>query len=183
MSKLGKELIESLRETLDSERANNKVIHKTGDLFSVSGDNKILVHACNCKGKWGSGIAVEFKKRFPIAHEDYKGWCEKVGDKLLGMGFHHKYPAGDEQRVGYLFTSKGYGTLKDSEEEILKSTEKAVKMLLCITPESMEIHSPRINSVKFGVPWEKTEAVINECLKGKGHKWYVWTLENEVPKT
>ena len=35
----------------------------------------ILAHACNAQGSWGSGVALEFKKRFPDAYAYYHKTC------------------------------------------------------------------------------------------------------------
>lgn len=54
----------------------------TGDCFAT--DEKIaLAHGCNCSGAMGKGIAVEFKRRWPLMYENYKIAC-KSGDFLLG---------------------------------------------------------------------------------------------------
>ena len=52
-----------------------KVVEKTGDLFADA-QNTVLVHACNCKGKWAMGIALTFKKKFPHAFEAYEKHCQ-----------------------------------------------------------------------------------------------------------
>lgn len=157
-----------------------RIEYKRGDLFQAGGPKSILVHACNCMGVWGSGIAVEFRNRYPHAYEDYKDVCRKkqmagqLETHLLGTGFWTGYPIG-AQRVGCLFTSLNYGKLKDSPGKILKQTRLAVDMLLCITPPEYTVHSPKINSGLFAVPWGKTEAVLEEALtKYPHHNWTVW---------
>lgn len=153
------------------------IIYKKGNLFDVPKQNTLLVHAVNCKGVWGSGIAVEFKTRFPKSFEDYARLCNNYGDDLIGNGFHYYVPCDDDQAIGYLFTSKGYGENKDSENLILKNTSKAVEMLLGLTLPTTEIHSPKINSGKFAVPWEHTEPIINNAILASGHTWIVWEQE------
>jgi ADP-ribose 1''-phosphate phosphatase len=51
-----------------------------GDIFnfkieSENAKNILLVHACNCIGSWGAGIAYQFKKRYPIAYDIYHKHC------------------------------------------------------------------------------------------------------------
>ncbi|KAF3891950.1 hypothetical protein GY631_4499 [Trichophyton interdigitale] len=43
-----------------------------GDLF-LAPEGAALIHACNCQGSWGKGIALEFKNRtfLPILRRDY----------------------------------------------------------------------------------------------------------------
>ncbi|KAL4956007.1 hypothetical protein BDW69DRAFT_192768 [Aspergillus filifer] len=51
-----------------------------GDLFDAQ-DGAALIHACNCEGKWGSGIAKVFKEKYPAAFKIYKTHCDKYKNK------------------------------------------------------------------------------------------------------
>lgn len=159
----------------------NKIIYKKGDLFTVKGNNTILAHACNCKGVWGSGIAVKFKELFPESFKDYSDLCKKHDDQLVGMSVQYWGESANCRKspgITYLFTSYGYGPQKDSEKQILKNTRTSISCLLTTVSDGTEIHTPKINSGAFGVPWEKTEKVINECLESHPKvRWYVWELE------
>lgn len=53
-----------------------------GDIFSTDCD--VICHQTNCRGRWGSGIAVDMKKRFPKAYNAYSKHCKISGNKLLG---------------------------------------------------------------------------------------------------
>lgn len=151
--------------------------YKRGDLFSASGPNIVLVHACNCKGSWGAGIATQFRRNFPLAHKDYQELCHKHDSRLLGMGVYHKRNDSTETPVGYLFTSLNYGKAKDSKHNILKNTKKSITCLLNVLPKDTEVCSPKINAGLFAVPWEETEQVIVQCLKTRPDvKWTVYEL-------
>lgn len=139
--------------------------YKRGDLFSANGSNVVLVHACNCKGSWGAGIALQFKQRFPVAYKDYQELCHKHGIRLLGMGVYHKRMDSTEQPIGYLFTSNGYGQAKDPVDKILRNTKRSIGCLLSMLPKDSHVCSPKINAGLFAVPWEDTEKVLLECLK------------------
>lgn len=153
--------------------------YRKGDLFNAEGDNTILVHACNCEGSWGAGIAAEFKRRYPKYYSEYEDYCYKYDKTLLGMAIQFRGFAKDPgQAIACLFTSYGYGTRKDSERLILRRTEAAVNCLLSTLPKGVEVHSPKMNAGLFRVPWEKTESIINNCLKKYPDvKWVVWELE------
>lgn len=152
----------------------NKIIYKKGDLFTAP-PGSVLLHACNCKGKWGSGVAVGFKAKFPAAFREYVIDCEMYGNQLLGsvLGY---------EDSGYLvtcmYTSRGYGANVDSPREILEATKKALADFLPFTDfvkAKIAVHSPKINSGFFRVPWERTEALINEFLSTKPTvTWTVW---------
>lgn len=151
------------------------IIYKKGDLLKVRGEKEILVHACNCKGKWRSGIAAEFAKQFPLAYSDYRRVCYEHGDRLQGYGFWLGFY---DPRIAVLFTSRGYGKDKDRPGRILAATKRAIESLLSVTPSEYTIHSPKINSGLFAVPWKKTEKVLKRALKKyPNHKWVVWEKE------
>lgn len=138
-----------------------KLVYKKMSLFSAP-EGSLLVHACNCKGVWGSGIAKKFKELFPSAYRLYSEGCENLG--LVGTS--HLYTAGDINGkvywIGNLLNSSGYGATLDTEDEILVNTVLAINNL-CYNLEKNElttVYSNKFNSGLFKVPWEKTEAII-----------------------
>lgn len=149
--------------------------YKKGDLFTGAPKEAILLHACNNQGKWGSGIAAEFAKRFPDAYTLYSIICKQ--HKKAGYGF---LVDANYVRVGCLVTSNHYGPKKDPPEKILKQTRSALKEFLQLRDiqDGIEIHSPKINAGLFAVPWQDTARVIEEELKAceKNVKWIVWEL-------
>lgn len=151
-------------------------------MFDATGTDTILVHACNCEGKWGSGIAVDFKKKFPRAHAAYKELCKEHGKQLVGSA--SIYVGGSDivahQRIGMLYNSVGYSAKRDSEKKILKNTILSVTSLLYQLPAGIKVHSPLLNAGKFGVPWEKTEFIIETLLEKANPQnisWTVWKLK------
>lgn len=125
------------------------------DLFNAPSD-QLLVHAVNCQGVWGSGIAKKFATYFIDESVCYKAYCEHL--KRLNLS-----PVGDSliiNDVGCLFTSFDYGENVDKPEEIVKNTRKAIADLISKT--TMKIAMPKINSGLFKVPWEQTEAILKE---------------------
>jgi ADP-ribose 1''-phosphate phosphatase len=152
--------------------------YRKGDLFSAEGPNTILVQACNCQGSWGAGIAKEFAIRYPGYFKEYQEKCHKYGKILAGMAIQFRgQQINPGQAIACLFTSNGYGAGRDSEKLILLRTRAAIECLLGTLPPDVEVHSPKINSGLFGVPWEKTEKILNECLVHYPEvKWVVWEL-------
>lgn len=74
-----------------------------------------LVHAVNCKGVWGSGIAVEMKNNFPNAFRNYNANCECSGRYNLGDFDGTKE---NDYTVVNLYTSDDISQYKDPEDEI-----------------------------------------------------------------
>jgi len=136
--------------------------YRKGSLFDAPEDF-VLAHACNCRGVWGSGVAVEFKKRFPLAYQDYREECAKG----MGPGWASLFG-----RVACLYTSYDYGSRVSTPYLILHDTGSAVADLLRQT--DAPIAMPKINSGKFGVPWEDTEKVLNLFSR----TFYVYTNES-----
>ncbi|KAF4549343.1 Macro domain-containing protein [Elsinoe fawcettii] len=175
-------------ETKDSNDTSSKskdvsngkhltITEKTGDLFSAP-PNTVLIHACNCRGYWGKGIAAAFKKRYPKADKLSTEHCAKVNkvnkDDLPGTAQLIPPQEGDADQhfVGCLFTSKSYGQTKDQPPAILKNTSTAIVDLLRQVAEwnagneerKIEaIWTCKINSGLFNVPWEDTKKVMEEA--------------------
>jgi len=141
------------------------IVYHKGSLWDAPKDS-VFAHACNCKGVWGSGIAVEFKERFPGAFSVYETLCRQAPRRpVLGtIGAKPtrgdaSYMVGDDGAVVCLFTSEGYGPDVDDVPTIVDSTRRAIAKAVRY---GVDLTMPKINSGKFGVPWELTEAVLNE---------------------
>lgn len=56
-----------------------------GDLFDPAHNFNAFAQGVNTKGIMGSGIAVEFRQRFPAMYEDYVNECSKYEAILPGL--------------------------------------------------------------------------------------------------
>ncbi|KAJ6485826.1 hypothetical protein C8R45DRAFT_998058 [Mycena sanguinolenta] len=136
-----------------------QITHIKADLFAAPAGS-ILVHACNCRGSWGGGIAIPFKERYPEAFIEYRDHCKEHGAALMGTCLLIR---GETHDIACLFTSKDYGRRVDPPEAILAATKTAVADLLKQNRDPVkELHACRFNSERFGVPWEQTEKVLVE---------------------
>jgi ADP-ribose 1''-phosphate phosphatase len=133
-----------------------KVTTIKGNLFDAP-KGTIIAHACNTKGVWGSGIAKEFAKRFPVAAAIYRKHCLEHGSSLLGSCL--LIPAGD-YTIACLFTSKNFGAYVDSPDSILTNTFSAVMDMILQNGGEKEIHMCKINSGLFNVPWKDTKKLL-----------------------
>ncbi|MCJ1379810.1 ADP-ribose 1''-phosphate phosphatase [Xylographa soralifera] len=158
-----------------------RITESTGDFFAAP-QNSVLIHACNCRGVWGSGVALEFKKRYRQAFEVYHEECHTPSSEfhqksLLGTAL--LIPPQDEDLtttadeghwIACLFTSVDYGKKVSSELVILESTKKAMadlqkkmKFWKAKGQEFGDLWAVRINSGKFGVPWGRTKRILEQC--------------------
>ncbi|KKK18341.1 hypothetical protein P175DRAFT_0499367 [Aspergillus ochraceoroseus IBT 24754] len=126
----------------------NKIREIEGDLFDAP-NGAALIHACNCQGSWGKGIALAFRNKYPTAFAIYRSFCQNHARNIQDQdvsprtGRKIQLPEGraliippqaqdyDEQGskkhwIVCLFTSRGYGRNVSSAEVILENTELAV---------------------------------------------------------
>ncbi|KUL86413.1 hypothetical protein ZTR_08153 [Talaromyces verruculosus] len=54
-----------------------KITDIEGDLFDAP-DGAVLIHACNCLGSWGGGIAKVFQNKYPAAYKIYNAHCRTL---------------------------------------------------------------------------------------------------------
>jgi ADP-ribose 1''-phosphate phosphatase len=138
-------------------------------LFDVL-KGSIIIHAVNAQGVWGSGIAKEFKERYPKSYEHYNYFCKNY--TALGRGTFSNFKE-EKHQVGWICTSKNYGDKKDNPIQILTNTTLAL-IDLCDELDAtrsingysnITVYSNKFNSGLFNVPWSNTEIVLNEILK------------------
>ncbi|KIW03329.1 uncharacterized protein PV09_05541 [Verruconis gallopava] len=136
-----------------------------GDIFDAP-DGTVLIHACNCLGSWGAGIAAAFKERYPNAYKRYNEHCRsREPDNLVNTAL--LIPPQESKSkhwVGCLFTSRKYGRNKDSPQQILDATGPSFRDLVEQMSEAgdevTQIRMCQINSGLFSVPWEHSRAII-----------------------
>ncbi|KAF5309334.1 hypothetical protein D9611_014002 [Ephemerocybe angulata] len=138
--------------------SDSSITNVVGDLFAAP-EGSILVQACNTKGKWGAGIALAFRDRFPEQYEQYRSHCAENQDNLVGTCL---LLPGQNYTIACLFTSRNFGRFKDSPTQILAATKSALQDLMRQNSEGKALHACRFNSGKFGVPWERTARIIEE---------------------
>jgi ADP-ribose 1''-phosphate phosphatase len=135
------------------------MVESTGDIFNAP-PNTLIIHACNCDGSWGAGIAAAFKSKYPKAFEVHKDHCDEYGIELIesaqlippidafeapdsvpdetpddALQFNIPSSKGLKAKpakhfVGCLFTSRHYGRRRDSPGRILAATAPAMVDLL-----------------------------------------------------
>jgi len=144
-----------------------------GDLFSAQGC--FLLHACNCRRNWGSGVAAQFARIYPGAYKQHQTLpANKPGEFQL-------LPTPSEiEGIICLFTSNGYGRYVDPPETILQNTKTALMALgdfFFSRNLQVRIASPKINAGLFNVPWEQTEKLINSFVSSTTIPWDVYHLD------
>lgn len=153
-------------DSSDEEEAPNVVVtERKGNLFDAP-PNTLLLHACNCVGSWGAGIALAFKKHYPEHFAIYEAYCKsKTPNSILSTCLLiPPQSTGPQHWIGCLFTSRKYGRGKDNIDDIMDSTDSALQDMLEQLSEMKDkpkfIWMCKINSGSFKVPWSQTKALI-----------------------
>ncbi|KAF2148980.1 hypothetical protein K461DRAFT_282459 [Myriangium duriaei CBS 260.36] len=94
------------------------ITEEKGDIFSAP-PGTLLIHACNCVGHWGAGIAAAFKQRYPAAYTAMKAHCATHGRKALpGTGqLITPEPAAEKDDADGEGEVEGGGADKHTEDE------------------------------------------------------------------
>ena len=88
----------------ETQAVSSITVINRGDLFTSG--MQTLVNPINCKGAMGKGLALEFKKHYPLMYKDYQKRC-KNGLVLLGQPYLWKETPSSS--VGILnFPTKGH---------------------------------------------------------------------------
>lgn len=91
-----------------------------GDLFDSKA--KIIAHQVNCKGKMGSGVALQVKQKYPHVFSEYRDLCSYNVHGLLGyvqlvctnkyyahMAFRLTHRSSSYQYICNMFAQDNYG--------------------------------------------------------------------------
>jgi len=150
-----------------------EIQYRTGSLLALCPDTVMIVHACNCRGVWGAGVAAQLEKEYPDAFKAHQKYCHQDNDDLgRSMAIFHHGPT-----IGCLFTRAGYGQPTEREKNlgyekaVLQATETAMTSMLegmskliqsgdTRFSEITEIRMPMINNGHFGIDWPETAKVL-----------------------
>ncbi|KAK9556118.1 ADP-ribose 1''-phosphate phosphatase [Aspergillus fumigatus] len=162
--------------TMDPPSVRSKITEIEGDLFHAP-DGAALIHACNCQGSWGKGIAKAFKDKYPAAFAIYRSHCQNLlssprymfepdlqseesharssRDVRLPEGTALIIPPqkrdseanGKKHWIICLFTSRGFGRAVSPPDVIVRNTELAVADMTRQLAELQTDQSSREESV------------------------------------
>ncbi|MDF2435392.1 MAG: hypothetical protein JWP44_5023 [Mucilaginibacter sp.] len=116
----------------------------------------LLIHGVNCKHKLGSGVALAFKRKWPIIYTEYM--CEESGKKMLGKL--HIIKVADDLYVGNGYSQEFYGydgKRYASVEAIDLILQKAFSWCHL---NKIQLKSPKIGSKLGGLDWDTEVAPL-----------------------
>lgn len=136
------------------------IVYKKGDLLNASED--IIAHGCNCQGGFGSGVAGQIAKKYPLAKEGYllkyahEGWV--LGDIQWNYQLDGKTIVNCATQESYL----PRGIVHASYEAIWKCMLK-LKHFAELNNKSIAI--PKIGAGLAGGDWNIIEQIIKRVFK------------------
>jgi O-acetyl-ADP-ribose deacetylase (regulator of RNase III) len=136
--------------------------------FSKDYEKRVIMHGCNKQGVMGSGVAKEFKQRYPEAFERYRSDIQN-GLRLGDCSF-----SKDSKTGVYLasaITQEFYG--KDGKQ--YASYEAIESNLAFIMKMFNTVVMPKIGCGLGGCDWNKIEPMFDKWQK-QDLKIYVYSL-------
>lgn len=130
-----------------------------GDIFHSK--CKTLVNAVNCAGVMGAGIALEFKRRYPQMHREYRQLCER-GEIDIGVLWIHRTP----ERWILNFPTKRHWRQRTKEEYLHAGLSAFMNSYLAEGVESIAF--PLLGAKNGRLPPERSleimESYLRHCL-------------------
>ena len=125
-----------------------------GDLFYSRAQT--LAHGVNCRGRMGAGIALEFRRRYPVMFKEYQQRCK---DGRLRPGEYFLWRSAED----WILNLATQDTLGGATLDIVRRALEA----LAAHYEAEGITSvamPRIGAGLGGLEWHEVKALINDVL-------------------
>ena len=137
------------------------ITYHKGDLFESGAD--ILVNPVNCVGVMGTGLALQFKKRFPRMFRDYKELCASRALTLSNVSL-----VSDSSKSGpvkiFLFPTKGHWRDSSSLDRIEDSLMVLRYHLRSRHNRGYSIAIPQIGCGLGGLKWTEVRPLIEKHL-------------------
>lgn len=128
--------------------------------YAKAGDYDLITHGCNCLKNFGAGIALDFKKKFPMSFVVDQNSPSTMGtisvcdeyDECIIVNSYTQYYLGRNM----------YG--KDSDFNRYQAIEKCMKEINTQFKD-MHIALPLIGCGKAGLKWSKVKKILKKELK------------------
>jgi len=132
------------------------IIYKKGDLLEAT--ENIIAHGCNCSGGFGSGVAGQIAKKWPVA-KDYYLASHVDG---YGLGSVQMVPIGTNKWVANCRTQKAYlpRGICHADYSAIESAMMSLREY-AETFNNSSIAIPKIGAGLAGGDWAIIERIIN----------------------
>ena len=127
---------------------------KRGNIFKIDNVNN-FAHGCNCAGAMGKGIALQFRKRFPLMYTQYKNLCAS-GDFQLGDVFLYQF------NEGFVFNLATQYSWKTKADENAIRTSLTKMLDIACEYNIKQIAFPKIGAGLGGLDWLEVKLIIED---------------------
>lgn len=140
------------------------LIYKKGDILSEK--EGLIVHGCNTRGAFGSGLAGQIRKRFPIVYEAYTK--HPMGKEQLGNL--QKVEINDRLWFGNGFTQSNFGS--DGHRYADPSAIFAVLDKACAISvlENKPLKTVKLGCGLGGLDWENDVKPVFDLIMDMWHQ-------------
>ena len=148
-----------------------------GDLFKAPVD--IIAHGCNCIGGFGSGVAGQMAKKYPIVKEYYQHVHETKGWVLGDVQF-VALPANYDPKDYLLFVANCATQQAYFPRNVVHADYPAIRTCMEKVKEfaiknDLSIAIPKIGAGLAGGDWNTIEAIVSDVFSD--YNILVCTLE------
>lgn len=133
------------------------IYYYEGTVFNTKA--KTLVNTVNCHGVMGTGIALEFKLRFPNMFDDYVNMCEK---KEMRIGWPRLYKHSDELWI-LNFPTKNHWKNPSKLSYIEEGLKYFVENYQKANIDSIAF--PKLGAGNGGLDWDEVKVLMEKYLR------------------
>lgn len=143
-----------------------KIIYKNGDVLDAS--ETYIAHGCNCQGKMGKGVALEIRKKFPKAYDEYINRFETEG---LHLGSIIIVSVGTPLEEKYIincltqFTYSSNPDIMNISYNALRASMRKINLFFKDKEGVNEVAMPTIGASLGGGDWKTISQIIEEESK------------------
>lgn len=131
----------------------------------------VLVHGCNCVGRYNSGLAKQIREKYPEAYESYLEYV-KNNDRMYLLGSTDVVSIGESGIIVNAFTQRYYGRDKDTTYVDYRAIGKVFYSVAKMFPDCAIIY-PKIGAGLANGDWYEIKPIIDSALDGKFHMCFV----------
>lgn len=137
----------------------SKIVYIKGDL--LESDESIIIHGCNIKGGFGSGVAGAIKNRYPKCRQTYLAAFNN-GELTMG-GIVPYYDEVDNRLILNAITQPEYGY--DGQKYV---DYDAIRTAMILADETIGVGQrlamPKIGAGLGGGDWNIISEIIEQCV-------------------
>lgn len=164
-----------------------KIKYFDGDVFTS--DARLILHAVNCQGVMGSGVAKTVKERYPNVFFEYKNMCNTAHTTSSLLGEVQKVDISEKQSIVNCFTQDNYGAFAKGVPTSYDAVNKCFKFvaLMAMTIAASEHPDGPLKialpygmcSVRGGACWNVILEMLKDAFKTLDVVIEIWkyTLE------